>query len=1085
MSSGRAPVVQTKLERPRIKAHILLRPALMKQLKQLEQKTLTLVHAGPGFGKSTAAAAYLEQTKMPCCWYTVTEQDQPFSRFLQYVVEAIRRIHPDFGAESFAEWLAQAQRVQEQEVYNICSQLINACLPYTQDWILVIDDYHLVQRCQEIETFLKWFILHLPEQVHLVLLSRTKPDWDLLLRLKVQGRYLEVKETDLLFSSSEIHILFADHYGYPVSAEEAQTIYQKTEGWIMAVQMVWQQLQEEGHLQRLLENSASTMEELFHYLAQDVLDKQTPEVRSFLLESSILGTFSSADCQAILQRDDVDEVLSTLHERHLFLFRLGNGTYRYHALFQQFLQQELNRQPSHAQELQRRAADYYVQQEQWMLALQHEQQTQNTDRLARLIQQQGKTIMEQGGMETLGRLLSQIEEPYKDRYLQLRLLEGDICRYRSRYEQAFSHYERALAQAKQKGDIIIQSQGMEGLARIYLDTIQPKPAQRLLTKAIQLLEASSEGYPERLAELYALMSENSINLGRAKEAEIWFAKSQQLNADQEEEDLEARLHLRTGRLSQTLKLLEQRKKAQVQSSKLPKAHRETDLLLSLVYAMLGEGEKAKRAAERGILQGVVNQSPFVEACGWIRMGHAVQISPKYEWKLADTCYQTALQLMDEINISRGKAESYMGLSLLYGKKKNVDLAVQYAKAGLVETEKVNDRWLSTLLRVCQALAYVHKQEYEQALSLLTTCQYAFQACGDSYGLAIVSLWLAYATFQLNEEEPFYRHVNQLLRLVEKEGYAHLFDQPTLFGPGDVQKLSPMLLEAYHRRKGTHPYLDRLLLQMGMDGLAFHPGYTLRIQTFGEFKVFLGEQEVNDRDWKRGKAKELLQLFITKRKHLLPKEEIYALLWRDLPESVAARDFKVALTTLNNVLEPQRKARSTPFFIQRHASSYGLNLAAPFDLDSARFEHGIKRGLESVEPDEAKMYLQQALEMYTGDYLPERSHEDWCLEERERLQVYFLRGAEKLAHLYLEHEEYDACLQWAEKILTIDPCWEEAYRLLLLVYHRQMNRAMAIRTYQKCCAVLEKELGIEPMQATRELYQMMITERGSVYDKSGA
>ncbi|MCD8509450.1 MAG: hypothetical protein LRY73_05910 [Bacillus sp. (in: Bacteria)] len=262
-----------------------------------------------------------------------------------------------------------------------------------------------------------------------------------------------------------------------------------------------------------------------------------------------------------------------------------------------------------------------------------------------------------------------------------------------------------------------------------------------------------------------------------------------------------------------------------------------------------------------------------------------------------------------------------------------------------------------------------------------------------------------------------------------------------------------------------------MLQLGVDeGRTTHPGYTLRIQTFKEFKVFRGEEEITERDWKRGKAKELLQLFVTKRKHLLQKDEIYDLLWENQDEEVATRDFKVALNTLNKVLEPDRVARSTPFFIQRHERAYGLNLAAPFQLDAAEFERSVMKGLEGKDPEEAVLLLSQGLELYEGDYLPERMHEDWCIEERERLQVLYLRGAEKLAQDFMKAEEFDLCIEWSERILEKDRCWEEAYRLLMEAYHHKQNQAMVFYYFEKCRDVLGKELGVEPMEKTQQLFE---------------
>jgi DNA-binding SARP family transcriptional activator len=193
----------------------------------------------------------------------------------------------------------------------------------------------------------------------------------------------------------------------------------------------------------------------------------------------------------------------------------------------------------------------------------------------------------------------------------------------------------------------------------------------------------------------------------------------------------------------------------------------------------------------------------------------------------------------------------------------------------------------------------------------------------------------------------------------------------------------------------------------------------------------------------------------------------------LSENAANRDFKVALNALNTTLEPQRRARSTPFFIQRHGSAYGLNLASGLELDAVEFELWIRAGLEEQDTAKSIHALEQGLALYKGDYMPDRRYQDWSIEERERLQVLYLRGGEKLAKLYREEQRYEASIHWCEQILEKDSCWEEAYRLLMLCHSTLNNRNQAIKWYQKCCRVLERELGVKPMATTTRMYESLL------------
>jgi DNA-binding SARP family transcriptional activator len=297
----------------------------------------------------------------------------------------------------------------------------------------------------------------------------------------------------------------------------------------------------------------------------------------------------------------------------------------------------------------------------------------------------------------------------------------------------------------------------------------------------------------------------------------------------------------------------------------------------------------------------------------------------------------------------------------------------------------------------------------------------------------------------------------------------------MFTPTGVQKLLPILIEAQKRQIQPN-YVSQLLTELGLHNVAFHPGYSLRIQTLGHFRIWLDQRELSERAWQRGKAKLLFQLLLTRRHQLLAREEIMDWLWAEQDEETAQRDFKVALNALNKALEPNREARATAFFIQRHGSSYGFNLASGYQLDAEEFERLVASGLAESDPKQAIVLLEKGLAYYQGEYLPDCRYEDWCIEERDRLGVLYLRGAEKLAQAYVAVEQYEASIRWCEKILKTDDCWEEAYRLLMICYHRQNNRSLSLKWYEKCAAKLKEQMGVSPLPSTCDTFYLIMDQK---------
>ncbi|MCD8509452.1 MAG: hypothetical protein LRY73_05920 [Bacillus sp. (in: Bacteria)] len=354
-------VLKTKLEPPMVDSQVLFRPTVMKRLKHANKRPLTLVQAGPGFGKSTALSAFLRMENLPFVWYTVTEHDNHLSRFLLYFKEAIHMLAPGLDEKWLTESFVNIQRGDERAMYECCAHFINACVEVKEDWLFIIDDYQLVGENQEINQFMKWFLKHLPQRLHMIIVSRTKVDWEFLSSLRVKGQLVEVNEADLCFSPEEIQILFEDHYERRLTAEDAQFIFEKTEGWIMAIQMVWQRLEEANTLEEIFRDEAASMEELFEYLAMDVLEKQTPPIKQFLLESSIFPLLNSEICENIFPRDEEGEdFLRVVRKKHLFLHTTKDKqAFRYHALFQNFLQNKLKEDKKRWLQLHEMASSYY------------------------------------------------------------------------------------------------------------------------------------------------------------------------------------------------------------------------------------------------------------------------------------------------------------------------------------------------------------------------------------------------------------------------------------------------------------------------------------------------------------------------------------------------------------------------------------------------------------------------------------------------------------------------------------------------------------------------------------------------------
>ncbi|WP_391209454.1 tetratricopeptide repeat protein [Psychrobacillus sp. L4] len=198
---------------------------------------------------------------------------------------------------------------------------------------------------------------------------------------------------------------------------------------------------------------------------------------------------------------------------------------------------------------------------------------------------------------------------------------------------------------------------------------------------------------------------------------------------------------------------------------LPDSHRETEVLLSFIYSLSGQIDDAKRAAIKGIETGSREKSGFVEAVGWIRRGHAEILDDPFDLETPENYYIKAVHRMEELNVSRGKAEPYMGLSLLKSRQGLFEDAISYGEKGLRETDKGNDYWLSAYILLCLTIVYFEKGEMEQAIQTAHEANRLFTSSGDVYEEMISHYWLMFIYAELGNNKVFVDHTESLLPFV--------------------------------------------------------------------------------------------------------------------------------------------------------------------------------------------------------------------------------------------------------------------------------------------------------------------------------
>ncbi len=378
-----APILATKLFIPPPRSKIVLRPRLIERLNKGLHHKLILISAPAGFGKTTLVSQWISERDRPAAWLSLDEGDNDLAQFLRYFIAALRSVTANIGEEI----LDALQNNQPLPSESILTALLNEIAVIPDDFMLVLDDYHMIDS-RSIDNALTFLLEHLPSQMHLVITTREDPNLPLA-RFRVRDQGMELRATDLRFTTSEAADFLNQVMGLDLSAEDIGALEARTEGWIAGLQLAALSMQGRQDVSGFIQAFAGDHRYVVDYLVEEVLKRQPESIRSFLLRTAILDRLNGPLCEAVTGQEQSRTLLDTLQRGNFFLIPLDENRnwYRYHHLFADVLRMHLTAEhPDQVAILHRRASEWYEQNGVFADAIRHALAGHDFERAADLIE---------------------------------------------------------------------------------------------------------------------------------------------------------------------------------------------------------------------------------------------------------------------------------------------------------------------------------------------------------------------------------------------------------------------------------------------------------------------------------------------------------------------------------------------------------------------------------------------------------------------------------------------------------------------------------------------------------------------------
>jgi LuxR family maltose regulon positive regulatory protein len=450
-------LLTTKLHVPHLSSQLVHRPRLIQRLQVGLERELTLLSAPAGFGKSTLLADWLTSSALPTIWLSLDPQDNDPIRFLSCLIAALQTYDPHLGTTT----QPLHHRMRPLALETMLMMLLNDLLASRtceQDHIVLVLDNCQVITDPSIYQALSFILDHLFPRLHLVLSTREDPPLPLA-RLRGRAALVELRAADLRFTYEETTTYLVEVMRLPLSTEESRLLHERTEGWIIGLQLAAYSLQGRDDAAAFITAFSGSHRYVVDYLLQEVLNRQPADVQDFLMQTCILERFCAPLCDMVRAQDGSQALLEYLERANLFLVALDDGRqwYRYHHLFAQVLYQRLQQTaPTLVPTLHQRASYWYEQQGLFAEAVSHALAASAFDDATRLIEQCAEQFISGSQMQALCEWLHDLPSDVLLAHPSLSLMHAIALIVTNRWEAASTRLqavEGRLALGEDRQDV--------------------------------------------------------------------------------------------------------------------------------------------------------------------------------------------------------------------------------------------------------------------------------------------------------------------------------------------------------------------------------------------------------------------------------------------------------------------------------------------------------------------------------------------------------------------------------------------------------------------------------------------------------
>jgi len=339
-------ILKTRLFKPPVSQNFTFRKSLINEMLRHHDKSVQMIIAAAGYGKSTLASQYLDNCNQTFCWLSLDIDSNDSKTVLTYLVEAIQTSIPK-SMESTTQILSAIDLPSTKAIINC---LINDLTEIKSELTITLDDYHVIKN-KIVHSIFESLLTNLPPSIKILLISRIDPPLKLA-RLKAYNQLFELRMGNLKFSSNEILHLAKSSHQLDINIEEAKKIEIESEGWIIAVRLILNKIKngnESNLSKRGLDKEKNVLVE---YMLKELLESLSFNLQRCLMVSSLFRRFSipllchvMSEFLKDVDRKQLENEMLAILENSMFVIPLDENRtwFRFHHIVIDFLNNNIVR----------------------------------------------------------------------------------------------------------------------------------------------------------------------------------------------------------------------------------------------------------------------------------------------------------------------------------------------------------------------------------------------------------------------------------------------------------------------------------------------------------------------------------------------------------------------------------------------------------------------------------------------------------------------------------------------------------------------------------------------------------------------